>query len=93
MLTPGPIAGSEGMDRLSAVVGGATGVRIPAGRQGDNLDIGNATVFLLSDAANYVTGEIFVIDGGERHLSTTQLPYPEAFLDPDVAKGFLKSRL
>ena len=38
--------------------------RIPAGRWGTPEDFGGPAVFLASDAANYVHGEILVVDGG-----------------------------
>ncbi|MBK1831036.1 SDR family oxidoreductase [Verrucomicrobiaceae bacterium R5-34] len=38
--------------------------RIPAGRWGDAADFKGPIVFLASDAANYVSGETLVVDGG-----------------------------
>ena len=38
--------------------------RIPAGRWGTPEDLMGAVVFLASDAANYVSGEVLVVDGG-----------------------------
>jgi 2-deoxy-D-gluconate 3-dehydrogenase len=38
--------------------------RIPAGRWGQPEDIGGATVFLCSDASNYVSGITLPVDGG-----------------------------
>ena len=38
--------------------------RIPAGRWGEPEDFKGVTVFLASDASNYVNGEIVVVDGG-----------------------------
>ncbi|MGB1470944.1 MAG: SDR family oxidoreductase [Candidatus Puniceispirillaceae bacterium] len=38
--------------------------RIPAGRWGKPEDFGGPAVFLASDAANYVHGEVLVVDGG-----------------------------
>lgn len=38
--------------------------RIPAGRWGSPADIGGTAVYLASDAANYVHGAIFPVDGG-----------------------------
>lgn len=38
---------------------------IPLGRLGKSFDIGMAAVFLGSDAGDYITGDILVVDGGE----------------------------
>jgi 2-deoxy-D-gluconate 3-dehydrogenase len=38
--------------------------RIPAGRWADAADIAGAAVFLASDAAGYIHGEIITVDGG-----------------------------
>lgn len=39
-------------------------VRIPAGRWGQPQDIGNVVVFLASQAAGYVHGQVLAVDGG-----------------------------
>lgn len=38
--------------------------RIPQKKLGDPMDVGNACVYLLSDAASYVTGTLLNVDGG-----------------------------
>jgi NAD(P)-dependent dehydrogenase (short-subunit alcohol dehydrogenase family) len=38
--------------------------RIPLGRQGTAWEVANAVVFLLSDDAGYITGQILAVDGG-----------------------------
>lgn len=38
--------------------------KIPMGRMGDPQDIANAAVFLASDLAGYVTGQVLTVDGG-----------------------------
>jgi NAD(P)-dependent dehydrogenase (short-subunit alcohol dehydrogenase family) len=37
---------------------------IPAGRIGSSLDIGKAVAFLVSDYADYITGQVLPVDGG-----------------------------
>lgn len=44
----------------------------PAGRVGEPADVGALAVFLASDAATFVTGQVIVIDGGR----TSKLPLP-----------------
>jgi len=38
--------------------------RTPLGRLGEPIDVARAVVFLISESANFVTGETLVIDGG-----------------------------
>ena len=38
----------------------------PLGRIGEPEDIASAIVFLASDASSWMTGEVMVIDGGQR---------------------------
>lgn len=45
---------------------------IRVGRLGDPRDVGNLAVWLASDESTFVTGQIFVIDGGR----TKKLPLP-----------------
>ena len=44
----------------------------PARRLGVAADIGNLAVWLGSDLSTFVTGQIYVVDGGR----TTKLPLP-----------------
>ncbi|KAF9269739.1 2,4-dienoyl-CoA reductase [Marasmius fiardii PR-910] len=94
VISPGPIGNTEGMERLSNkaqdehwVTGG------PVGRIGDIKDVANATIFLFSDAASFITGQVLPVDGGWEHLRTTQLPYPKAVLDPQSVVNMIKSRM
>ncbi|WP_412028141.1 SDR family oxidoreductase [Deinococcus yunweiensis] len=69
-IIPGPIDGTEGMARLApdeksrSMVAGS----VPLGRMGVAQDIANAALFLVSDAASYVTGVILPVDGGQNML-------------------------
>lgn len=61
VVSPGPIAGTEGMERLSRKDAAEDSKKsIPSGRWGTVKEIADATVYLFSDAANYVNGEILV---------------------------------
>jgi len=61
---PGPIAGTEGMARFAEVAGESGPSPVPLGREGTTADMANAVLFLVSDAAAYVTGQVFAVDGG-----------------------------
>jgi len=93
IISPGPIAASEGVERLTPK-GQAEKVHrvVPLQRYGEFGDVNNATIFLFSEAANWVTGQIFVVDGGEHHTRTSLLPYPDAVLNPDRVQEMIKAR-
>ncbi|KAF8884144.1 2,4-dienoyl-CoA reductase [Infundibulicybe gibba] len=93
VIAPGPIAGTEGMDRLGPKDDNSRLMLSPAGRYGSIKDIGNATVFLFSDAASFITGQILPVDGGVEHLRTSMLPYPQAVLDPESVEQMYKTKL
>ena len=38
--------------------------QIPMGTLGEPSDVAKAAVFLVSDAARYITGHVLVVDGG-----------------------------
>jgi len=60
---PGPIADTEGMARFAAAAGPSAGSRVPLGRDGTRAEMANAVLFLVSEAASYVSGQIFAVDG------------------------------
>ena len=69
-ISPGPIDGTEGMARLAPdeKTRAAFTRTVPLGRFGVPQDIANAALFLVSDAASYVTGVILPVDGGQNML-------------------------
>lgn len=98
VIAPGPIGGTEGMSRLSGRSATDGTVEdftrmIPVGRAGDVRDIANCAVFLFSDAAAFVSGQIFVVDGANEHIRALPLPYPESVLDPASMKSRMAAKL
>jgi 3-oxoacyl-[acyl-carrier protein] reductase len=63
VITPGFIA-TDMTDKLSDDVKAEYTSKIPLKRFGDPKDIAEATAFLLSDNASYITGEILKVNGG-----------------------------
>ena len=70
-LSPG-LTDTPILDPFAAQLGGREALftrtlrSIPAGRVGQPEDIANAAAFLASDAASYVNGVVFPVDGGMR---------------------------
>jgi 2-deoxy-D-gluconate 3-dehydrogenase len=65
--TPGTAAPLEGSgmtpEQMAEMMAGFT-AQIPLGRMGEPDDIGKVAAFLASPAADYMTGEVVVVDGG-----------------------------
>ena len=66
-ITPGPTADTEGMRRLAPTEEAQRKViaSIPLGRYGTKDELADLALFLCSDAASYITGAVFVCDGGQ----------------------------
>jgi NAD(P)-dependent dehydrogenase (short-subunit alcohol dehydrogenase family) len=71
-IAPGfiPTQMSEGGPEAAeqAIQGGETIKPIPMGRGGDPAEVASGALFLCTDAASYVTGEVLHIDGGYHTL-------------------------
>ena len=93
VIAPGPIGGTEGMDRLGGKSSRDSLQDAPTGRMGHVKDIANATVFLFSGAASYITGQVLPVDGAWEHVRTSFLPYPQAVLDPTSIQSMIKPKL
>ncbi len=99
IITPGPIANTEGMERLSqsSERGKSDYVkRIPLGRLGEVKEIADATVFLFSEGASYVNGNILVVDGGQWRVSGASdggaFKYPDFLMSGDEVTGVKSGR-
>lgn len=75
-IAPGFIEGTEGMDRLQGE--SDTRAKIPLQRYGRVEDIAQATIYLFSSAAEYVTGTVQIVDGAVWHTGvfSTKNEYP-----------------
>jgi len=65
-ITPGPTDETEGMRRLAPTDKARRRVEasVPLGRYGTKDELADLALFLASDAAGYITGAVFVCDGG-----------------------------
>jgi hypothetical protein len=54
----------RGLERVQAEGVELAAARVPLGRVGEPEDIADVILFLASDAARYVTGQVIVADGG-----------------------------
>ena len=77
-IAPGPIDNTVGMEKLApAGFKEKMIAKIPMGRFGRIDEIADAAVYLSSEAANYITGTVLVVDGG--HWMTSGTTFQEAF--------------
>jgi len=61
--------------------------KIPLQRRGEPEDIANAVLFLLSDRANYITGQTLTVDGGAT-LGVSGDSLPDVVTNPAVREQF-----
>lgn len=92
VIAPGPIGSTEGIERLAKVDGQV--IRgIPLGRLGHVKDIADATVFLFSDAGNFVSGQTLVGESvSENFLKLLDTDLGFTSRRSGLADCFIKSR-
>jgi NAD(P)-dependent dehydrogenase (short-subunit alcohol dehydrogenase family) len=68
-VAPGPIPTDYAWEMLNptsrSAIGATQADHIPAGRMGTIAELANLSIFLLSDACDYLTGQTIVMDGGQ----------------------------
>ncbi len=69
-IAPGPFPTPGAWGQLRPGGRDAEGLRNPAGRVGEHIELANLASFLVSDHASYINGEMVTIDGGS-HLRTS----------------------
>ncbi|XP_013414835.1 peroxisomal 2,4-dienoyl-CoA reductase [Lingula anatina] len=76
-VAPGPIADTLGFNKLGGNAPGAAArfMDIPLQRVGEKVEIANAVVYLVSDAASWITGICLVVDGGAWLSSANSFNY------------------
>jgi len=62
-IAPGTIGGTEGVRRFSEAVPGSARPRNPLGLTGHGADIAHLVLFLCTDAARFVSGQVIAVDG------------------------------
>lgn len=61
-VAPGAVGGTEGLARMGS--GDERDAQCPLGYVGEAQDIANAVLFLCSEAASYISGQVICVDGG-----------------------------
>jgi peroxisomal 2,4-dienoyl-CoA reductase len=84
-IAPGPII-TEGVQKAFQLGGDFAQFAdtIPLRRAGEPEEIGNMAVYLASGAASWITGQVFVVDGGE------SLSPRRAGIDPDALDNMVE---
>ncbi|QMW44255.1 hypothetical protein G4B11_007675 [Aspergillus flavus] len=90
IIAPGPIASTEGVDRLVPADAMEGYIKTqPLGRFGSVRDISDATVYLFADTGSYVSGQTLVVDGASWRMSaggaaSGSLAYPDFLLSGEA---------
>jgi NAD(P)-dependent dehydrogenase (short-subunit alcohol dehydrogenase family) len=95
-LAPGPIPTEYAWEMLNPTdkssVGATQVDQIPLGRSGTIDELANLTVFVFSDACDYLTGETIAMDGGQRLAGPNTFAGLTAMSDADWAEARERSR-
>jgi NAD(P)-dependent dehydrogenase (short-subunit alcohol dehydrogenase family) len=95
-LAPGPIPTDYAWEMLNPTEkssAGATQIdQVPAGRAGTMTELANLTMFLLSDACDYLTGQTIAMDGGQMLAGPGTFAGLTSMSDEDWAEAREKSK-
>jgi len=95
-LAPGPIPTDYAWEMLNPTEESSVGAtqvdQIPAGRSGTIEELANLTIFLFSDACDYLTGQTIAMDGGQMLAGPGTFAGLTALSDADWAGIAEKSR-
>ncbi len=84
-IAPGPFPTPGAWDRLipNKEIEAAWLGRVPLGRVGEHRELADLAVFLISEGAGYINGEVVTIDGGEWLKGAGQFSIMEALSDEE----------
>lgn len=95
-LAPGPIPTEYAWEMLNPTdrssVGATQVAQIPFGRAGTIDELANLTVFVFSDACDYLTGETIAMDGGQRLAGPNTFAGLTAMSDEDWVEARERSK-
>jgi NAD(P)-dependent dehydrogenase (short-subunit alcohol dehydrogenase family) len=84
-IAPGPFPTKGAWDRLipNHDIEAAWLERIPLGRVGEHRELADLAVYLISEGAGYINGEVVTIDGGEWLKGAGQFSIMEALSEEE----------
>jgi NAD(P)-dependent dehydrogenase (short-subunit alcohol dehydrogenase family) len=95
-LAPGPIPTDYAWEMLNPTENSAVGAtqadQIPLGRPGTIAELASLTIFVFSDACDYLTGETIAMDGGQRLAGPNTFAGLSAMTDDDWAQARDRSK-
>lgn len=93
-VAPGPFPTEGAWSRLipNAEIEQELIARIPLGRTGRHGELADLAAYLVSDAASYVTGSVYTIDGGEKAFNSGEFSLLDRLSDADWDAMERKSR-
>lgn len=95
-IAPGPIPTEYAWEMLNPTESSASGATqfdtVPAGRPGTIEELSNLTIFMLTDACDYITGQTIVMDGGQMLAGPGTFADLTSMTDEDWAEAREKSK-